>query len=65
MLQTKNKDGTQMKEHSKHILKGNPGAGSGNEVQTIKAQEKRSRLGRVKSTRMEINKDRMGFMNNI
>lgn len=65
MPQTKNKDETQMKEHSKHILKGNSGAGSGHKVQIIRAQEKRTRLGRVKPTRMEINKDRMGFTNNI
>lgn len=64
MLQTENKDETQLKEHSKQILKGKPGAGSGNCIQTIKAQEKR-RFGRVKFTKTEIEKDRMGFTNNI
>lgn len=63
MLQTKNKDETQMKEHSKHILKGNPGAGSGNKVQTIKAQEKRRRLG--SQVYKNGDKDRMGLTNNI
>ena len=64
-LKPKNKDKTQLKQHSKQILKGNAGVGSDHSVQTMKAQETRSRPGRGRSLKREMNPDRMGFINNI